>query len=270
MTDDNVTLKLSQVTVAFGGNRVLNGIDVAFTPGFNGLIGPNGAGKTTTLNLISGYVPTSSGDITLNGKSLCGLSQMAITASGIGRTFQAPRLILDATVMDNVLLGCHTKYRWGHAAELFKLPFARAEERRMREACMDKLELFSLADFAHVPASALPLGSQKIVEVARATVSEPAVVLLDEPAAGLGVEDVSVLLSGLREICRSRSVTMVIIEHDLELVNSLCHTVHVLDYGKIIAVGPPAEAIRNPLVVEAYLGSGFVDTTRKDIVHEPT
>ena len=250
-------LELRDLHVAFGGNRVLEGVDLTFDAGFNGLIGPNGAGKTTIFNVISGYVTPSQGEVFLAGENLEGRSQSARVAAGIGRTFQAPRLILDATVMENTLLGLQQTYRWGHLAELLRLPWSRAEERQARQRCMEMLERFGLADIAHEEADSLPLGSQKIVEVARALVAEPQVVLLDEPAAGLGADDVTVLLRGLRGIAAESDLCMIIIEHDLQLVTSLCPHIAVLDFGRIISEGGPDDVTHDPAVIEAYLGHGF-------------
>ena len=250
-------LELRDLHVAFGGNRVLEGVDLSFGSGFNGLIGPNGAGKTTIFNVISGYVTPSEGDVLLGGENLEDRSQSARVAAGIGRTFQAPRLVLDATVMENTLLGLQQRYRWGHLTELLRLPWGRAEERQARQSAMAMLERFGLADFAHEDADSLPLGSQKLVEVARALVAEPQVVLLDEPAAGLGADDVTVLLRGLRGIAAESDLCIVIIEHDLQLVTSLCPYIAVLDFGRIISEGGPDDVTHDPAVIEAYLGHGF-------------
>ena len=250
-------LELRDLHVAFGGNRVLEGVDLTFTAGFNGLIGPNGAGKTTIFNVISGYVTPSQGEVLLAGESLANSSQTARVGAGIGRTFQAPRLILDATVMENTLLGLQQRYRWGHLSELLRMPWARAEERQARRSCMDMLERFGLADVAHEEAESLSLGNQKIVEVARALVAEPHVVLMDEPAAGLGADDVTVLLRGLRGIASGSELCVIIIEHDLQLVTSLCPHIAVLDFGRIISEGGPDDVTHDPAVIEAYLGHGF-------------
>ena len=257
MSEQASPLDLRDLHVAFGGNRVLEGVDLSFGAGFNGLIGPNGAGKTTIFNVISGYVTPSQGEVLLAGENLANRSQSARVAAGIGRTFQAPRLILDATVMENTLLGLHQRYRWGHLSELLRMPWSRSEERQARHACMDMLERFGLAEVAHTDADSLPLGSQKIVEVARALVSQPQVVLLDEPAAGLGADDVTVLLRGLRGVAAESDLCMIIIEHDLQLVTSLCPHIAVLDFGRIISEGGPDDVTHDPAVIEAYLGHGF-------------
>ena len=257
MSDGPAPLELRNLHVAFGGNRVLEGVDLTFGSGFNGLIGPNGAGKTTMFNVVSGYVAPSQGEVLLAGEDLANRSQSARVAAGIGRTFQAPKLVLDASVMENTLLGLQQRYRWGHLAELLRMPWARTEERQARRDCMNMLERFDLADVAHTEADSLPLGSQKLVEVARALVAEPPVVLLDEPAAGLGADDVTVLLRGLRGIAAETELCIVIIEHDLQLVASLCPYIAVLDFGRIISEGTPDEVTHDPAVIEAYLGHGF-------------
>ncbi len=251
------TLELDDLHVAFGGNRVLEGVDLAFRPGFNGLIGPNGAGKTTVFNVLSGYVTPSAGTVRLEGTDLQGMSQTARVRAGIARTFQAPKLVQDATVMENVLLGRHHLFRHGHLTELLLLPAQRREETEARRVCMHMLDRFGLADSAHVPTGDLSLGSQKIVEVCRALVAEPTVLLLDEPAAGLGAEDVTVLLRVLREMVTANDLCLIIIEHDLELVTALCRSISVLHFGRIISHGTPKEVTSDPAVIEAYLGAGF-------------
>ena len=252
-------LTLDDLHVAFGGNRVLEGVNIKFAPGFNGLIGPNGAGKTTIFNVLSGYVDASSGKALLGDKDLAKLKQTGRVRNGICRTFQSPKLILDATVMENVLLGMHTSFKRGHASELFRLPAQKKEETLAREKCMDMLEEFGLAEDAHKETGDLSLGSQKIVEVCRALVGDPTVLLLDEPAAGLGADDVTILLKGLRRIVEETDLCLVIIEHDLELVTTMCPIIYVLHFGRIISEGTPEEITSDPVVIEAYLGSGYAE-----------
>ncbi len=250
-------LSLDDLHVSFGGNRVLEGVDINFVPGFNGLIGPNGAGKTTIFNVLSGYVKASRGAAFLEGKDLSELKPTDRVSNGISRTFQSPKLILDATVMENVLLGMHHRFKHGHVTELFRLPNHRSEEDRAREICMDMLEEFGLAEDAHKETGDLSLGSQKIVEVCRALVAEPKVLLLDEPAAGLGADDVTVLLKGLRKFVDEQNLCLVIIEHDLELVTSICPIIYVLHFGRIISEGSADVITSDPTVIEAYLGKGY-------------
>jgi len=257
-------LSLEDLHVSFGGNRVLEGVDINFVPGFNGLIGPNGAGKTTIFNVLSGYVKASRGAALLEGKDLSELKPTDRVSNGISRTFQSPKLILDATVLENVLLGMHHKFKHGHVTELFRLPNHRNEEDQARETCMDMLEEFGLAEEAHKETGDLSLGSQKIVEVCRALVAEPKVLLLDEPAAGLGADDVTVLLKGLRKFVEERNLCLVIIEHDLELVTSVCPIIYVLHFGRIISEGSPEVITSDPIVIEAYLGSGYAPANGDD------
>ena len=263
------TVELDDLHVAFGGNRVLEGVDLSFRPGFNGLIGPNGAGKTTVFNVLSGYVKPTAGTVRLQGTDLDGMSQTDRVEAGIARTFQAPKLVQDATVMENVLLGRHHLFRHGHLAELLMLPGQRREETAARRVCMHMLDRFGLADDAHTETGDLSLGSQKIVEVCRALVAEPKVLLLDEPAAGLGAEDVTVLLRVLRQMVTEHDLCLIIIEHDLELVTALCRSISVLHFGRIISHGTPKEVTSDPVVVEAYLGAGF-ELTDEATTHDTT
>jgi branched-chain amino acid transport system ATP-binding protein len=248
-------LSITDVHVSFGGNHVLEGVDLDVYHDFTGLIGPNGAGKTTLFNLVSGYVRCTHGTVRLAGEDVTGRPQTAIARRGVGRTFQTPKLIGDLSVFENVLTGIdgHTSMLTQLREGLVRGAGARAKHGRAREV----LQRFSLGDVADVAADALPLGLQKIVEVCRAIVAGPKLLLLDEPAAGLGRDDVERLVAPLRDWVDEHRTTVVIIEHDLELVTNLCDDVAVLHLGTIIARGTPAECMRDSAVIEAYLGAGF-------------
>jgi branched-chain amino acid transport system ATP-binding protein len=248
------TLTLADVNVAFGGNKVLEAVSLTFTGGLHGLVGPNGAGKTTCYNVISGYVTPQSGTVTLDDIPLSGKVAHEIGRFGIGRTFQTPKLVPTMSVLENVMLGATRTYETGHVAEFFGSKRSRAEERRIRELSYRALEPFGLADRARDKASSVPLAVQKMVEIARATVVAPRVLLLDEPAAGLGAADVDVMVEALLGIIQGQGLTAVVIEHDLHLVARICDRLSVLHYGRIIAEGDPRAVVRDETVIEAYLG----------------
>jgi branched-chain amino acid transport system ATP-binding protein len=252
----NPVVEFDDVGKSFGGNKVLEGVNLSVTPGFTGLIGPNGAGKTTCLNVVSGYLRPDTGDVRLAGRSVLGLSPTKVARLGVSRTFQTPRLIPNLSAVENVMIGGSRHYRHGHLAELFGLPAARRDEHDQRERAYTLLETFGLGQHPDRAASQFPIGSQKIIEVTRALLNDPVLLLLDEPAAGLGVEDVDTLVAGLNGwMDRHRDAAVMIIEHDLELITRLCPTAAVLHFGRIIQAGPPKDVLRDPVVVEAYLGA---------------
>ncbi|QJY49646.1 ABC transporter ATP-binding protein [Pseudonocardia broussonetiae] len=257
MPADRALIELTDVRKAFGGNLVLDGVSFAARPGFTGLIGPNGAGKTTCLNVISGYLQPDAGTVRIGDQEVVGLAPHAVARMGVSRTFQTPRLIPDLSVVDNVLVGGTRHHRAGHVAELLGLRTAREDEARVRERAAALLDAFGLADVGGRQAGRFPIGTQKIIEVVRALLNEPTVLLLDEPAAGLGAEDVDRLVEGLRAWTGEAGTAIVIIEHDLELISRLCPVAAVLHFGRIIQFGAPEEVLRDPVVVEAYLGAGF-------------
>ena len=250
------SLELRDVGVAFGGNQVLESVSVSFASGFNGLVGPNGAGKTTAFNVVCGYVSQQKGAVVMTGRVAHARHPRTMSKLGVGRTFQTPRLVLEMSVVENVMLGRHNHTASSHLAEVLGLPRGVRAEREARDRSRELLDVFGLVSRADDAAHAVPLGSQKLVEICRALASEPSVLLLDEPAAGLGVDDVSVMVDALRRVQAERDLCVVMIEHDLHLVKQLCPFVAVLHFGRIIAEGTPDDVIANSQVIEAYLGKG--------------
>ncbi|MEV4554051.1 ABC transporter ATP-binding protein [Nonomuraea wenchangensis] len=250
-------LELSGIAVRFGGNEVLKGVDLSVGPGFTGLIGPNGAGKTTVFNVVTGYVRPAAGTVSIGGERIPAGRPAAVARKGVRRTFQTPRLVAELSVEANVLVGLDA----GTSALADYLGLSRAA-RAARARVRELLEAFGLAERAAEPVGNLPLGSQKIVEVARALAPRPRVVLLDEPAAGLSAADVTRMVEPLSRIGEREELSILIIEHDLELVARLCPRIAALHFGRILAEGTPAEVVAHPDVVEAYLGAGVaaVDT----------
>ena len=253
--DDMVAgLRCRGLDVAFGGNKVLQGIDFDARPGFTGLIGPNGAGKTTLFNVITGYVRPAAGEVDLNGVRITGRSRAAISHHGVARTFQTPKLIKEMSVLTNVMLGMDGHRKITDLASLLGAPW---RERAARSLALDALEEFGLGRYASQPVSELPLGSQKLVEVVRALLSGPKLLLLDEPAAGVSVNEVQQMIEPLTRWTVENDLCLVIVEHDLELVTQLCSVITVLDFGRVLASGTPNEITRNRDVISAYLGASF-------------
>jgi branched-chain amino acid transport system ATP-binding protein len=243
--------------VRFGGLLALEDLNLTVPEGgLYGLIGPNGAGKTTVFNLISGFLRPTSGSIRLAGRELVGLPPHRITGLGLARTFQNIRLFPDLTVLDNVLVGCHCRGRATWWEAILKLPGARREEAVQVTRARELLCEVGLDEVRREKAGRLPYGHQRRLEIARALATEPRLLLLDEPAAGLNPQETLELMDFLQELRAKHSLTLLIIEHNLRLVMNLCQHLTVLDHGLTIAQGPPAAVQRHPDVVRAYLGKG--------------
>jgi branched-chain amino acid transport system ATP-binding protein len=247
-------LTVRGVRVWFGGVRALDGVDIDVPAGsVYGLLGPNGAGKTTLFNCISRFQSYSAGTILYRGSDLGQLGPHDVIALGVSRTFQNINLFRSRSTLDNILIGMHSRLGSPIAAML-SLPSGRRREGVLRERARRMAELFGLTDALHQQVIHLPFGYQKRVELARALASEPTLLLLDEPVAGCNEEETRELSEIIRAINRDLKVTVLVVEHDMSLIRAVCDEVTVLDFGRNIARGAPAEILNHPAVVEAYLG----------------
>lgn len=248
-------LTAENLVMRFGGLTAVNNFSLTLKEGeLVGLIGPNGAGKTTVFNLITGVYRPTAGTITFAGENITGLRPDEITRRGIARTFQNIRLFGRLTVLENVLVAQHLRLGASPLAAVLSLPRYRQEEEIMHRRAESLLAAVGLSTLADAPAASLPYGQQRRLEIARALATRPRLLLLDEPAAGMNPAETAELMAFIQRIRREFSLTILLIEHQMRVVMGICERIVVLDYGEIIAEGPPAAIQRNERVIQAYLG----------------
>lgn len=248
-------LEVDNLGISFGGLRAVNEFHMQIEKGcLYGLIGPNGAGKTTVFNLLTGVYKPDSGIIKLDGENIVGKKTIDINKAGIARTFQNIRLFKDLSVLDNVKVGLHNHHKYTTFEGIFRLPKYFKVEKEMDEKAMELLEVFGLKEEAATLASNLPYGKQRKLEIARALATEPKLLLLDEPAAGMNPNETKELMDTIRFVRDKFEMTILLIEHDMKLVSGICEKLTVLNFGEVLAQGNTSDVLNDPEVIKAYLG----------------
>lgn len=248
-------LEARHLGIEFGGLKAVE--DFNLTIGrteIAGLIGPNGAGKTTVFNLLTKVYQPTTGTVLINGKDTAGMNTIQANRLGIARTFQNIRLFNNMTVEENVRIGLHNQVKYGMITGIFRLPNYWKKEKAQHEKSLDLLSIFNMQDMANVKAGSLPYGAQRRLEIVRALATNPSLLLLDEPAAGMNPHETEELMHNIIKIRDEFHIAVMLIEHDMNLVMGICEGICVLNYGKVIAKGTAAEIQQNPVVIEAYLG----------------
>ena len=253
--DKSPILECINLGIQFGGLKAVD--DFNLTIGrteIAGLIGPNGAGKTTVFNLLTKVYQPTTGTVLINGKDTAGMNTIQANRLGIARTFQNIRLFNNMTVEENVRIGLHNQVKYGMMTGIFRLPNYWKQEKAQHEKSLDLLSIFNMQDMANVKAGSLPYGAQRRLEIVRALATNPSLLLLDEPAAGMNPHETEELMRNIIKIRDEFHIAVMLIEHDMNLVMGICEGICVLNYGKVIAKGTAAEIQQNPVVIEAYLG----------------
>ena len=252
-----VVLKTENLGISFGGLKAVQNLDLAITEGqLYGLVGPNGAGKTTVFNMITGVYKPTTGKFFLDGEDLTGKTQEAINHKGIARTFQNIRLFNNMTVIRNVMVGLHNQpeFKCGFLTSVFRLPRHFKVEKAMRERAKEILRIVGLEEERNNLSCNLPYGKQRKLEIARALATNPKLLCLDEPAAGMNPNETAELMDIIRHISSEYKVTILLIEHDMKFVSGLCDEITVLNFGTVLAQGAPEVALNDPEVIKAYIG----------------
>ncbi len=248
-------LEVSHLSISFGGLKAVNDLNITIKKGqLYGLIGPNGAGKTTAFNLLTGVYKADTGSIILDGKNIVGMNTISINKAGIARTFQNIRLFKDLSVLDNVKVGLHNQMGYSTIEGILRLPRYFKIEKQMNEKAFELLDVMGLKDCAGFTAANLPYGKQRKLEIARALATNPKLLLLDEPAAGMNPNETEELMETIRSVRDKFDMTILLIEHDMRLVGGICEEITVLNFGQVLAQGVTSEVLNDPRVITAYLG----------------